>query len=138
MLFVTNPFFVDCIDNLFISFFTSQVESHANPQDSVHVSPESSITVKGSSTLHDWDAASSTIQLSTDLPEKREIQFTCTMNEHEDHKLRTTCETEMDMTAFRMKPPTAFFGVLKTDGMVTVAVDLVLVLSKEKGLKKWS
>lgn len=65
--------------------------------------------------------------------EEKEVQFACTMNEHKDQKLHTTCETEMDMTDFRVKPQTAFFGVLKTDEMVTVAIDLVLVLSKEKG-----
>lgn len=56
---------------IFLSlFFTCQPGSHANLEDSLRVGPESSITVAGSSTLHDWDAVSSTIELSADLPEK--------------------------------------------------------------------
>ena len=196
----------------FLSFlFTLQPVSHNGHQDSVRIGPGSSVTIKGSSTLHDWDAVSTSIQLNADLPkvwfqterswnpkvltgieagmsvsslesgrnkmnrdmekalrseqypvirfissgaelisdgeddglfefmlngnlsiagEEREVQFICTMMAHKDQGLRTICETTIDMTDFKVRPPTAFFGVLKTDEMVTVVVDLI-VLSEE-------
>lgn len=197
---------------IFSLLLTFQSVSHTDLQDSVLIGAGSSITVKGSSTLHDWDAVSSTIQLNADLPEEwfqskeawntealtgievnmpveslesgrrkmnsdirealrseqypeirfrsssadllseekdnglfefrlngnlslageeSEVQFACTINAHEDQNLRTTCEMEINMTDFRVRPPTAFFGVLKTDEMVTVEIELVLVSSKE-------
>lgn len=200
-----------CTPTLFLLslFITYQPISHPDFQDSVSVGAGSSITVKGSSTLHDWDAVSANIQLSADLPEEwfqsqevwntgeltgieakvpvrslesgrrkmnrdiqealrmdqnpeirfrslnavplpdtekngpfefelsgylllageeREVQFLCTINREEKQRLRTICETGIDMTEFNIHPPTAFFGVLKTDEMVSVVVDLVIAL----------
>ncbi|PWN05903.1 YceI family protein [Rhodohalobacter mucosus] len=194
-------------------FLNGQPVFQTSLSDSVLVSPESSITVTGSSTLHDWDAVSSNIELSADLPEswfqseeewntealtgivaempieslesgrrkmnrdirealrseqypkirftssvaevlsyqkengvyefrlngnlalageERDTQFVCTIDEHENQTLRATCETDIDMTDFNINPPTAFFGALKTDEMVTIMVDLILLSSRGK------
>ena len=194
---------------LLLSFlFAFQSDRHTDLSDSVRIGPESSITVKGSSTLHDWDAVSTSIQLRAQVPqgwfrsdrawsaeelkgieanvpveslesgrnkmnrdlrkalrseqhpeisfrslgadqisfnedssrfefringslsiagEQRDIPFTCTMDSREDQRIHTLCETEINMTDFGVQPPTAFFGVLKTDERVTVTVDLTLL-----------